>query len=259
METINISKVALQHGMFLKLSYTEPLPGNDERKHSSVSCSAPVHEDLAKAFKDFTPHLALICEQISNEEFIDMIPDEYDPTQSTIVELGEMVPAIKASKAKKGKGKGLAGVLNEASSFKMTSIGPDGQEHDISSILGSAATAKDEPKLIDKFALSDVEFKFHSGIESIKLTGQMQLSTLEWIGMGPTPWIKINGLYPHISDLFQLGELLKYEVQEYIINHKYAPPVDPELPFGESDRESFGDGAGLTEKQLREEGEEMEY
>lgn len=249
METITISKVSIQHGMFLKVSFTEPLPNNDERKHPNVSCSAPVHEDLAKAFKDFTPHLALICEQISNEQFIDMIPDEYDPTQSTIVELGEMVPAIKASKAKKGKGKGLT----------VSASGSDDNVVDISHLFENTAAAKDEPKLIDKFALSDVEFKFHSGIESIKLTGQMQLSTLEWIGMGPTPWIKINGLYPHISDLFQLGELLKYEVQEYIINHKYAPPIDPELPFGESDRESFGDGAGLTEKQLREEGEEMEY
>lgn len=241
-DSINISKVALQHGMFLKVSFTEPLPNNDERKHPNVSCSAPVHEDMVKAFNSFTPHLALICEQISNEEFIDMIPEEYDATAPNIVEMGEVVPAIKATRSKK-KDKGMT----------ITMSGPDGIEKDVSGLFDDRPAAND-PKLIDKFNLTEVEFKFQSGIESIKLTGQMKLSTDEWIGLGG-PWIKINGLYPYVSDLFQLGELLKYETQEYIINHKYAPPVDPELPFGETDRESFGDGIGLTEQELREGGE----
>jgi len=217
-DSINISKVSLQHGMFLKVSFTEPLPNNDERKHPNVSCSAPVHEDMAKAFNDFIPHLALICEQISNEEFIGMIPEEYDATVPTVVEMGEMVPAIKASRTKK-KAKG---------DMSISIKGPDGVEKDVSGLFYDLPNIND-PKLIDKFNLSDVEFKFQSGIESIKLTGHMKLSTDEWIGIG-APWVKINGTYPHISDLFQLGELLKYETGEYIINHKYAPPVDPELP-----------------------------
>lgn len=232
-DSINISKVALQHGMFLKVSFTEPLPNNDERRHPNVSCSAPVHEDMVKAFNSFTPHLALICEQISNEEFIDMIPEEYDATAPNIVEMGEVVPAIKATRSK-----------------KKDKIEP--------LILLPGADISIDPKLIDKFNLTEVEFKYQSGIESIKLTGQMKLSTDEWIGLGG-PWIKINGLYSYVSDLFQLGELLKYETQEYIINHKYAPPVDPELPFGETDRESYGDGIGLTEQELREGGEEQVY
>lgn len=213
---INISKVALQHGMFLKVSFTEPLPNDDQRKHPNVSCAAPVHQDLTKSFNDFTPHLALICEQISNEEFIESMPEEYDATAPSIVEMGELVPAIKATRSKK-------------------------KDAQLSVIPDVNATAKSEPKLIDKFSLSDVEFKFQNGIESIKLTGQMQLSTMEWIGLGPSPWIKINGEYPYLSDLFQLGEVLKYETQEYIINHKYAPVTDPELPFG--------DGVGIEEEQ----------
>jgi hypothetical protein len=240
-DSINISKVALQHGMFLKVSYTEPLPNNDERKYPNVSCAAPVHEDLAKAFNDFIPHLALICEQITNEDFIEMIPEEYDATAPTIAEFSEVVPAIKATRSKK-KDKGLK---------VSTEFG------DISHLFEDRVNPND-PKLIYKFQLSDVEFKFQSGIESIKLTGQMRLSTYQWIGIG-APWVKINDTYPHVSDLFQLGELLKYETGEYIINHKYAPPVDPELPFGETDRESFGDGTGLTEQELREGGEEQAY
>lgn len=236
-DSINISKVALQHGMFLKVSFTEPLPNNDERRHPNVSCSAPVHEDMVKAFNSFTPHLALICEQISNEEFIDMIPEEYDATAPSIVELGELVPAIKATRSKK-KDKGDQATL--------------------AGMIMDKINGNPDPKLVDKFSLSDVEFKFNSGIESIKLIGQMKLSTDEWIGLAG-PWIKINGEYDHTSDLFQLGELLKYETQQYIINHKYAPPVDPELPFGETDRESFGDGIGLTEQELREGGEAQEY
>lgn len=226
---ITVTNVKLTNGLFLKVSFKELLPNNDERVHSGVSCSAPVHEDLAKAFKQFTPHLALICEEISNEDFIDAIPSEYDATQPNIVELGEVVPAIKAALNKKAKKAGM----------KVVAIGSNGQENDISGLFGDDTPAKKKLP-IDKFDLSEVSFSFTNGIESISLSGSKELSTGAWMGI-KAPAVKLNGAYAYVEDLAQLGELIKYEVGEYIINHKYAPPVDPELPFP--------DGQGIEEEQ----------
>lgn len=225
---ITVTSVKLTNGMFLKASFKELLPSNDERVHSGVSCSAPVHADLAKAFKQFTPHLALICEEITNEEFIESIPNEYDATQPHIVEMGEVVTAVKASRGKKGK----------KQTVTITSIGSDGEKHDISDLFGEAHPQQKLP--IDKFDLSEVSFSFTNGIESISLSGSKELSTDAWMGI-KAPAVKLNGVYAYVEDLAQLGELLKYEVGEYIINHKYAPPVDPELPFP--------DGASIEEEQ----------
>lgn len=226
---ITVTSVKLTAGMFLKASFKELLPSNDERVHSGVSCSAPVHADLAKAFKQFTPHLALICEEITNEEFIESIPNEYDATEPHILEMGEVVPAIKAARFKKGKKNEV--VLTE---------GPDGI---LRNQLGSDTDLFNiaQQKLpIDKFDLSEVSFSFTNGIESISLTGSKELSTGAWMGI-KSPAVKLNGVYAYVEDLAQLGELLKYEVGEYIINHKYAPPVDRELPFP--------DGAGIEDEQ----------
>jgi hypothetical protein len=224
---ITVTNVKLTNGLFLKASFKELLPNNDERVHSGVSCSAPVHADLAKAFKQFTPHLALICEEMTNEEFIDAIPNEYNATRPDIVEMGEIVPAVKATRAKKGK-KGMT----------VTMTGPDGQESDISGLFNEASPKQKMP--IDKFDLSEVSFSFTNGIESISLSGSKELSTGAWMGI-KAPAVKLNGVYAYVEDLAQLGELLKYEVGEYIINHKYAPAQDPELPFP--------DGVGIEEEQ----------
>jgi hypothetical protein len=227
---ITVTKVQLSGGMFLKASFKELLPNNDERVHSGVSCSAPVHVDLAKAFNMFTPHLALICEEITNEEFIESIPNEYDGTQPDIVEMGEIVPAVKATRAKKGK----------KADMSITLIGPDGQESDVSSLFNDDAHAPKQKLPVDKFDLAEVAFNFTNGIESISLSGSKELSTGAWMGI-KSPAVKLNGTYAYVEDLAQLGELLKYEVAEYIINHKYAPAIDPELPFG--------DGVAIDEEQ----------
>lgn len=219
-QQITITKISLNGGMFPVVSYKEHLPGNDERVHSSVKCTAPAHVDLIKAFKDFTLPLALICEQITNEQYIDALPNEYDPAQPDEIELGEIVPAIKATKNKKAKKDGL----------NVTMIGKYGAEKNISSLFGSAPV---EDKLEDKFDISCVEFKYQSGIETIALSGSKELSTKKWMGLS-APAVKMDDPdYAYTEDLFQAGELLKYEIGEYIVNHKYAPPVDPELPFGD--------------------------
>jgi hypothetical protein len=202
---IVITKVAINGGMFLKVSYKELLPDSDERSHPNVSCSAPVHIDLATAFANFKPHLALIGEEITNNQFIDSIPEDLR-SEDMVMEMGELVPAIKAARSKKGAPK-------------------------IPNLNGAEEKAED---IMERFSLSVVEFKQNNGIESIVLTGEKRLSTYKWIGLGPTPPVKENDSeYKFISDLLQLGEILKYEVKEYILNHKYAPPADPELPFGD--------------------------
>lgn len=225
---ITISKITVNAGMFLTCSYKELLPNNDERTHGGVKCTAPVHEDLVTAFNAFLPHLALICEEITPEQFIDSLPNEYDATQPHIMEMGEVVPAIKAAIAKRAKKakKGDASV---------TMIGPDGVEHDASWLMSGDEPEKKVKTIWDRFTMHTVEFKVANGIESIILNGEKELSTLEWLGLGPTPPKKENDVkYRFISDLFQAGELLKYEVGLYILEHKYAPAKDLELPFGEN-------------------------
>lgn len=204
-KNINITKVAISGGMFLKVSYKELLPDSDERSHPNVSCTAPVHEDLARAFLNFKPHLALICEEITNNQFIDSIPED-DRSEEMIMEMGELVSAIKAARGRKG-----APVIPNL----------------------NGAEQPDE-NIMDRFDVSVVEFKTTNGVESIILTGQKELSTSKWMGLGPAPGIKENDVeYKFTSDLLQLGELLKHEVKLYILEHKYAPPIDPELPFGD--------------------------
>ncbi len=207
-ENIEIQKVSLTHDIFMKVSYIEKLPNSDERKHPGVSCSAPVHKDLTAAFKLFTPHLAFICEQINEIEFIDSIPEEYDSTvgYSESSDMGEMVVKALASKSKKLKKK----------------------------TAGLNGTDEKEVLPTDKFTIGDIEFKFTAGQDAVRLSGNMQLSTLEYLNI-QAPWVTINGDYKFKDDLFQLVELLKYETKEYIVNHKYAPPVDPELPFGDGE------------------------
>lgn len=205
-KSITINKIALAHDMFMKASYTELLPGNDERRHTGVACSAPVHEDLVKAFKLLTPHLALICEQITKEQFIESIPEDYSAPigYDEESELGELIVKSLESKAKKIKKK----------------------------TAGLNGTDEKEVLPTDKFTLEDVELKFIGGVDAIKLSGKMQLSTLENLSISG-PWVKFNDEYKFAEDMFQIAELLKMEVKEYIINHKYAPPAQPELEFGD--------------------------
>ena len=213
-KTISITKVQLTNGLFLKTWYKELLPDNDERSHPGVACTAPVHVDLTNAFANFKPHLAFICEEITNNEFIDCIPED-DRSEEMVIELGELVPAIKATRSKK----------------KAAPVIPN--------LNGAEEDAED---IMERFDLSMIEFKMHNGIESIILTGEKRLSNYKWIGIGPTYPVKESDTdYKFISDLLQLGEILKHEVKLYILEHKYAPPVDPELPFG--------DGEAIEEEQ----------
>lgn len=224
MQELTITKISLSGGMFPVVSYEENLPNFDKRTHKSVDCKAPAHPDLVKAFYRFVPHLALISERITNEQFVDAIENEDDATAPSgdlsglfnipgvtvtamkregdaIVEMSELVPAIKASRGKKKKAKAVANVP-------------------VRKVLGD-------------FDLISVDFPSKNGIQSIVLNGQSLLSTGKWMGLGPTPPVKENDEdYKYTSDLFQLGELVKYEMTEYIVNHKYAPATDPELPFG---------------------------
>lgn len=209
---INVTKVTISQGMFLKVSYKELLPDSDERSHPNVSCSAPVHEDLAKAFVNIKPHLALICEEIDTNEFISAIPED-QRSEDMVVEMGELVNAVKATRGRK----------------------------QLPLIPNPNATDEDD-NIMNNFILNTVEFKNISGVNGIVLTGEKRLSTGKWMGLGPSPVIKENDPeYKFLSDLLQLGEILKYEVGLYILENKYAPAPDPELPFP--------DGVGIEAEQ----------
>lgn len=212
---ISITKVSIIDGMFLKLSYKEHLPDNDERSHPNVTCSSPVHADLLKAFADFKPHLALISEEISNNDFISSIPED-SRSEDMVVELGELVPAIKATRSRKGQ----------------------------QVIPNINATEEAEEDIMDRFRISTVEFKVTSGVQSIILYGEKRLSTYKWMGLGATPPIREDDSeYKFNSDLLQLAEVLKYEVSLYMLEHKYAPPAQKDM------FEEFGDGAVIEPEQ----------
>lgn len=60
---IEILKAKLRDNLFVTATYAETV-GND-LNNVTIECSAPAHDDLRKAFRQLTPHLALIAEQIN--------------------------------------------------------------------------------------------------------------------------------------------------------------------------------------------------
>lgn len=60
---IEILKAKLRDNLFVTATYAETV-GND-LNNVTIECSAPAHDDLRRAFRQLTPHLALIAEQIN--------------------------------------------------------------------------------------------------------------------------------------------------------------------------------------------------
>jgi len=215
MSTITISKATLTHGLFLKVSYEEHLPGNSTRNHPNMTSTDPVHDDLINIFKQLPAHMALICEEITNEDFIDSLPEDNETRQDYVAEFGETVPAISAKKVR----------------GKQASIVPD---------INKTATVV---KAVDKFNTHTISIKGGLGIDQVSLDGTRELTTLKIKGVS-SPTIKlIQEEYRYAEDLTLLVEALKYEINEFLFNGKKAPEAQQEL--------AFGDGVGLEPGELK--------
>lgn len=69
--TISIKEATLRGNLFIEVKYDEKLPNNITNSITRKS-TAPVHNDLIKAFEELNVHLAIICEEIdapTNKKF----------------------------------------------------------------------------------------------------------------------------------------------------------------------------------------------
>lgn len=62
MSKIEILKAKLRSDLFITATYSETSSG--EVNNVTKECGAPAHDDLRRAFRQLTPHLALISEQV---------------------------------------------------------------------------------------------------------------------------------------------------------------------------------------------------
>ena len=199
---ITITKASLEHGMFLKVSFEKNLPNNVKENHPNFSRTTPVHEDLVNSFHKLTGHMALICEEITMEDFISSIPNDHDATEPQIIEMGELAVAPK-------KGKGKPAELPE-------------------NLLG------EEPKKqlpLDPFTISEITLKLKGGVYRVSLSGHKRLTTGKHKKV-ISPEIKLeHDDYKMYLDLGEVIEEVIYEILEYIINDKKAPERQKELQF----------------------------
>lgn len=217
MANITISKATLSAGLFLKVSYEEHLPGNSTRNHPNMTSTDPVHEDLQRLFSQLPAHMALICEEITNEDYIMSLPEDDETRQDYIVEMGESVPAIAAKK--------LRG--------RQSKLIPDPND-------------ENKPVLaVSKFRTDTITIKGHGGTyDEVILLGNRILSTGKSKTVG-TPSIKLtDDEYHYHADLQMIVEAIKYEINEFLYNGKKAPINDPQ-------GELFGDGIGTEEHTLK--------
>lgn len=61
-KNITLKKAKIKDNLFLEVEYSEQ--AEDGTNTVKKDCSAPVHDDLKKAFKKLNIHLALLCEQV---------------------------------------------------------------------------------------------------------------------------------------------------------------------------------------------------
>lgn len=68
MSLITVKKASIKEFLFLEVGYDQQISPTitDKFKRNST---APVHDDLKAAFKMLDLHLALICEEITVEQF----------------------------------------------------------------------------------------------------------------------------------------------------------------------------------------------
>jgi hypothetical protein len=230
---IIINKATLVGGLFLKVSYEELLPGNIRRNHPNMTASNPIHPDMIAAFAALTPHMALICEEITENEFIDALPEEYDATEPSAetfeVEFGEEVKAANARGKKKAKEIKLKEGVKGA--YKPGDILND------ENLLGEP---NPEVKAIDHFVCTYISFTGYVGSENISLAGTKTLSTKKQMSIG-TPSIKLEpNEYKYYDMLSQDGEMLKYEIIQFLLHGKQAVVEEPDL-FNQNMDELGGD------------------
>lgn len=195
MSNISIKKAKLKDNLFLEVEFDEHLVNNIINKIKRES-TAPVHEDMIKAFKILDPHLAMICEEISAEEFDRAVKEKPVITAELII-----------SDKKPGKGK------------KVDLFG----------------TIELDPLPEDAFKVTGFSIGGSTDSEGCVLIGRKELKSGKVMNM-TSPFTKWDDDYPYTSELSQAIEGCKYEILEFIVNGKQAPDRQQEIEFpGEED------------------------
>lgn len=76
MSSITIKSGTLKGVYSLNYSYEKTIDG--DKNDVKVSCNAPIHDDLKRAFYNLIPHLALICEEVLQDDVLQFITNGFD-------------------------------------------------------------------------------------------------------------------------------------------------------------------------------------
>lgn len=191
MSNISIKKAKLHDNLFLLVEFDEHLVNNVTNKIKRES-TAPVHQDLVRAFKLLDPHLAFICYEITQDEFIKAI----EPNKEAAVIVSLVDPKSKKSRK--------LNLFNEE---------------------------EKEPNPEDAFKVTGFSIGGSGDSEGVTLIGRRELPNgkIKNIISPFTKWL--DDKYSHGSELAQVIEECKYEIKEFIVNGKQAPDRQQEIDF----------------------------
>lgn len=77
MSSVKIRKATIVDDLFLKVEYTEELPGHS-KKDTKQKVTIPVHDDLKGAFQALHRHLAVLCDQVKQPKKADFEKTEFE-------------------------------------------------------------------------------------------------------------------------------------------------------------------------------------
>lgn len=194
MSNITIKKAKLKDNLFLEVEFDEHLVNNITNKIKRES-TAPVHEDMVKAFRLLDPHIALICEEITVEDFERAISEKPEGIVVTM--------AVPGGKPKKLK----TNLFNEVEA---------------------------EPLPEEAFTVTGFSMGGTGEGEGCTLVGRKQLKIDKIMNL-TSPYIKWDDNYGYTSELAQAIETVKHEILEFITNGKQAPDRQQEFGFPEDD------------------------
>lgn len=190
MSNITIKKAKLKDNLFLEVEFDEHLVNNITNKIKRES-TAPVHEDMIKAFRLLDPHIALICEEITVDDF------------------------------KRATGDKTEGVV-------VSMVSPDGTENKLNKNLFNEVDHMPVPE--DAFTVTGFTIGGSGDSEGCCLIGRKNLMSGKVMNI-TSPFTKWEDDYRYTSELAQAIEMVKHEILEFIIEGKQAPDRQQEFDF----------------------------
>lgn len=194
MSNITIKKAKLKDNLFLEVEFDEHLVNNITNKIKRES-TAPVHEDMIKAFRLLDPHIALICEEISVEDFERATSEKPEGIVVSLVTSGGKSRKLKTN------------LFNEIEA---------------------------EPLPEEAFTVTGFSMGGNGDSEGCTLIGRKALLSGKIMNL-ISPFTKWDDDYRYTSELAEAIEIVKHEILEFIVNGKQAPDRQQEFGFPEDD------------------------